>query len=122
MFTPGVYDLSGVCLIRGNLMTTVSRKPDPRPIDDVGTLWTMRRGDRHARCALIAWPADWELRVLIDGETLLTQRSARGAETFRLAEQWRRRMVQNGWVQVVPRSARWPRESLRARLASDTVR
>jgi hypothetical protein len=70
--------------------------------NDVGTLWTMRRLDYHARCALIAWPSDWELRIVVEGETLLSERCPRGAEAFRLAEQWRGRMVQQGWRQVTP--------------------
>lgn len=74
--------------------------------NDVGTLWTMRRLDYHARCALIAWPTDWELRIIVEGATLLSERCSRGAEAFRLAEQWRGRMVQQGWLHVTPERVR----------------
>ena len=40
---------------------------------DVGTLWTMERQHHKARCALMQWPAGWELRVVAGGETLLTE-------------------------------------------------
>ena len=66
----------------------------------------MRRLDYHARCALIAWPSDWELRIVVEGETLLSERCPRGAEAFRLAEQWRGRMLQQGWRQVTPNQVR----------------
>ena len=72
--------------------------------DDVGTLWTMRRLGCVARCALMAWPADWELRVLVDGDILLAERRPRGAEAFALADEWRTRMLDQGWLQIVPTS------------------
>jgi len=71
--------------------------------NDVGTLWTLRRLGRQARCALMAWPGDWELRVLVDGEILLSERCPRGDEAFALAELWKRRMLEQGWRQVLPR-------------------
>ncbi len=40
---------------------------------DVGTLWTMRRRDRRARCALLSGPRGLELRVLVDGRPLLSE-------------------------------------------------
>jgi hypothetical protein len=72
--------------------------------DDVGTLWTMRRLGCVARCALMAWPAEWELRVLVDGEILLAEHRPRGTEAFALADEWRRRMLEQGWLQIVPAS------------------
>jgi hypothetical protein len=73
--------------------------------NDVGTLWTMRRRQHNARCALIAWPGGWEVRVLIDREILLAERCARADEAFALAERWKDRMLEHGWQQIVPRSA-----------------
>jgi len=84
-----------------------SRKPTVIDSDpyDAGTLWTMRHSDQRARCALLAWPAEWELRVIVDGRTLLSQRCPRGREAFELAETWRQRMVEQHWTQIVPTSA-----------------
>jgi len=62
----------------------------------------MRRLDYQARCALIAWAADWELRLVVNGVTLLSGRGPRGAEAFRLADEWRSRMIRQGWRQVTP--------------------
>lgn len=70
--------------------------------DDVGTLWTMRQRGSRARCALMAWSDEWELRVLIDGETLLSERCATAADAFALAKTWKQRMLEHGWLQVVP--------------------
>ena len=61
----------------------------------------MRRLDYQARCALMAWPSDWEIRIVVDGTILLSERCPRGAEAFLLAEQWRS-MVQQGWRQITP--------------------
>src|SRR5258708_1002616 len=52
--------------------------------------------------ALMARPSDWELRVIVDGDTLLAERCERGSEAFALADEWRRRMLDDGWRQVVP--------------------
>jgi hypothetical protein len=73
---------------------------------DVGTLWMMRRSGHLVRCALLAWPVEWELRVVVDGEILLAERCPRGAEAFRLSERWRDRMLEQGWQQVVPGAPR----------------
>lgn len=72
--------------------------------DDVGTLWTMQRLGHGARCALMASLGEWELRVLVDGDTLLAERCPRGGEAFALAEVWKRRMIEQGWRQVIPAS------------------
>jgi hypothetical protein len=72
--------------------------------DDVGTLWTMRRTRRAARCALIALTNGWELRVLVDGETMMSRRCARPDEAFALASRWKQRMLDEGWTQVVPQA------------------
>jgi hypothetical protein len=74
--------------------------------DDVGTLWTMRRPGRQARCALFARPGSWELRILIDGDVLLAERCPRGNDAFALAARWKDRMLAQGWEQVVPNSTR----------------
>jgi len=70
--------------------------------EDVGTLWTMLRGEHSARCALIARRSEWEVRVLIGRDPLLEERCARADEAFAVGERWRLRMLQDGWRQVVP--------------------
>ena len=69
---------------------------------DVGTLWTMRRSERSARCALMTSASDWELRVLVEGDVLLTERCNTAADAFEVAERWRHRMLVRGWQQVKP--------------------
>jgi hypothetical protein len=78
--------------------------------DDVGTLWTMRRGAHTARCALMARPMRWELRVLVDQETLLSAPCVLPGEAFVLAERWKDRLLEQGWLQIVPRPNRVPTE------------
>lgn len=69
---------------------------------DVGTLWTMRRSDHYARCSVMERLGTWELRVVVDGRMLLSERCPRGAAAFALAETWKRRMFDDGWRQVLP--------------------
>jgi hypothetical protein len=77
-----------------------SRQQGP---DDVGTLWSLRRGGCSARCALLTAPGRWEVRVLVDGTMLLAERCVRVDEAFALAERWKRQLLDQGWTQVVPR-------------------
>ena len=72
--------------------------------NDVGTLWSMYRSDHSARCALMERLGNWELRIIIDGEMLLSERCPRGNSAFALAEQWKRRMLDDGWHLIVPGS------------------
>ena len=83
-------------------MRTVSMGSSENAPHDVGTLWTMRRSERCARCALMTWASDWELRVLVEGDVLLTERCRTAADAFEVAERWRLRMLGRGWNQVKP--------------------
>ena len=76
--------------------------------NDVGTLWTMKRQELRARCALLAWPDTWELRVIVDGGTILAQRCQDSEEAFSLAERWRLRLTDQGWQQIIPPPPRSP--------------
>lgn len=83
---------------------TASNRPQQETPDDVGTLWTVWRFGRQARCALMSWPEDWELRIVVDSDILLAQRCARGRKAFSLAGEWRNRMLAQGWDPTVPGS------------------
>ena len=85
-------------------MSVTARTRQDAP-NDVGTLWTMQRSGHAARCALMTWLGDWELRVVVDGDTLLSERCPRGPEAFAIAELWKRRMIEKGWRQVLPSPA-----------------
>jgi hypothetical protein len=80
-----------------------SRKRRQEAPEDVGTLWTMERFAGSARCALIVWPDSWELRVIVDGTTLLSEHCARSEGAFSLAERWKERMLRDGWQQILPK-------------------
>lgn len=69
---------------------------------DVGTMWLMTRYGCTARCALVSGSEEWELRVLIDGELLLSSRSTATKDLFATAEEWRARMIDRGWTKVTP--------------------
>ena len=70
--------------------------------EDIGTLWTMRRYERVARCALLSWTGRFEIRVLVEGRILLTERCDRAVDAFMLAEGWKRKMSDKGWQQIRP--------------------
>jgi hypothetical protein len=98
-------------VIRNTRQGTAAARMADDPTHEVGTLWTLERDDCTARCALRASPLarTWEVRVLVDGDTLLTERCGQ-QEVFTLAERWRSRMAERGWrkpiVSIRPRPDR----------------
>ena len=85
---------------------SLARRTSRETANDVGTLWTMRRSDHYARCSLIERVGTWELRVVVDGKILISERCPRGSAAFALAETWKRRMCDDGWCPVLPGQAR----------------
>lgn len=71
-------------------------------LNDIGTLWMMRRLDHVARCALMEELGDWEVRLIVDGKDLLSKHCPRGEEAFVQAAQWKRRMLDDGWRLIRP--------------------
>jgi hypothetical protein len=67
---------------------------------DVGTMWTMTRDGAVARCALLSLPSEWELRVLVDGTPLCSERCMLPKDVFSLAEVWQGRLAGRGWTLV----------------------
>jgi len=67
---------------------------------DIGTLWTLKRGESSARCVLLAMPIGLEVRVLMDGSILRTERCERHDQAFALAARWCDRMMDRGWVHL----------------------
>jgi hypothetical protein len=66
---------------------------------DVGTLWTLERYTHVARCALVWVPHAWELCVLIDDQSLLSERCRNEAEVLAVATAWGTRLRGCGWSQ-----------------------
>jgi hypothetical protein len=75
---------------------------------DTGTLWLMRRHHRVARCALLALHGEWEVRVLVDGQPVLTNRCEQTTDVFALADEWKGRMANRGWALVTPTALHEP--------------
>ena len=69
---------------------------------DVGTLWTLRRDEYTARCCLLSWSPDWELRVVMENDVLVAKRCRTTAEAFELAEHWRCGLMEHGWEPIGP--------------------
>jgi hypothetical protein len=64
----------------------------------IGTLWTLTRGESIARCVLVKIGDGLELRVLMDDARLRSERCRTHQESFELAERWRERMSERGWL------------------------
>ena len=87
---------------------TATRRPTRRADDtpyDAGTLWTLRRHDRVARCTLIAHRKEWEVCVIVDGQPILSKRCALTTDVFASAEEWKGRLTAKGWTGLRPGSA-----------------
>jgi hypothetical protein len=67
---------------------------------ELGTLWTVRRGPHTAQCTLLWLPYNWELRVVLNGVTLLSERCRTQDEVVSIARTWRGRMASRGWSPV----------------------
>ena len=67
---------------------------------DIGTLWSLTRGESSARCVLLALPVGLELRVVMDGSVLRSEHCERHDQAFELAERWRDRMLDRGWSRL----------------------
>jgi hypothetical protein len=76
-----------------------ARQISETTIDAVGTLWTLERDGRMAVCVVLSARRAAEVRVLIDGDTLLSQRCERHA-VFGVAEGWKRRLMDRGWIRA----------------------
>ncbi len=49
---------------------------------DIGTLWSLTRGESSARCVLLALPVGLELRVVMDGSILRSEHCDRHDQAF----------------------------------------
>jgi hypothetical protein len=67
-----------------------------------GTCWTVTRAGAVARCTLFASEDEWELRVFVNDEPLLWKRCRCAAEVSAVADDWRARLVDDGWTMTRP--------------------
>ena len=63
-------------------------------------LWRFLNGPREAFCLLHPHPIGFELRYMLDGVQLIGVVSTDVAELRQRAEQWRGRLVLEGWAEV----------------------
>ena len=66
-------------------------------------LWRFLNGPREAFCLLHPHPIGFELRYMLDGVQLIGVVSTDVAELRQRAEQWRGRLVVEGWAEVEAR-------------------
>ena len=70
---------------------------------DAPVLWRFLNGPREAFCLLHPHPIGFELRYMLDGVQLIGVVSTDVAELRQRAEQWRGRLILEGWAEVEPR-------------------
>jgi hypothetical protein len=80
--------------------TRSSAQSSSGALRDIGTLWTLIRGESSARCVLLAHAVGLELRVVMDGSVLRTEQCERHDQAFELAERCRDRMLDRGWSRL----------------------
>ena len=69
----------------------------------IPVLWRFLNGPREAFCLLHPHPIGYELRYMLDGVQLIGVVSTDVAELRQRAEQWRSRLVLEGWAEVEAR-------------------
>ena len=67
-------------------------------------LWRFLNGTREAYCLLHPHPIGYELRYMLDGVQLIGVVSTDVAELRQRAEQWRNRLVTDGWAEAEART------------------
>jgi hypothetical protein len=78
-------------------------------------LWRFLNGNREAYCLLHPHPIGYELRYMLDGVQLIGVVSTDVAELRQRAEQWRSRLVLDGWAEAEPRMQPFVRVSTSGR-------
>ena len=63
---------------------------------ELGDAWTLRNGDKQARCVLVSHPFGWELRLMV-GELLRSQVCRSQDEILTTQESWKTSMVDRDW-------------------------
>jgi hypothetical protein len=66
-------------------------------------LWRFLNGAREAYCLLQPHPIGYELRYMLDGVQLIGVVSTDVGELRQRAEQWRSRLMVEGWAEVEAR-------------------
>ena len=83
--------------------TPLTTRGDSTNADGAGqtpVLWRFLNGPREAFCLLHPHPIGFELRYMLDGVQLIGVVSTDVAELRQRAEQWRGRLVLEGWAEV----------------------
>jgi hypothetical protein len=62
---------------------------------ELGDAWTLRKGDKVARCTLVTYPLGWELR-LMTSDLLRSQVCRSSEEILDTHEAWKMAMVATG--------------------------
>ena len=77
-------------------MTTTRQREywDGHPIE-LGDAWTLRNGDKVARCILVSHPLGWELR-LMTSDLLRSQVCRSSDEVLDTQELWQAAMIEHG--------------------------
>jgi hypothetical protein len=64
----------------------------------LGDAWTLHKGGKVARCALLSHLFGWELRLTVGDEFLRSQVCRSSEDVLNTHEAWRAAMLEKGWV------------------------
>jgi hypothetical protein len=65
---------------------------------DLGDAWTLRKGDKVARCVLWSHLFGWKLKLTIADEFIRTQVCRSSEEILNTHEAWKAAMLEKGWT------------------------
>lgn len=80
------------------LLRTEHWQDDHGHAKDLGTVWTLRKGNHVARCVLQGHPIGTEARVLIDSELHRTEAFRDTKSMIDATFEWRVAFESRGWV------------------------
>lgn len=78
-------------------MTTPHREHWAGNPVELGDAWTLRKGDKVARCILASHELGWELR-LMTSDLLRSQVCRSSEEVLTTDERWKAAMLAKGWA------------------------
>jgi hypothetical protein len=64
---------------------------------ELGDAWTLKSGDKTARCSLVSHPLGWELRLLTS-DLLRSQACRSSDEVLHTQELWQAALLAKGWA------------------------
>ena len=66
--------------------------------EELAELWTVRQGEKRARCCIVSHPLGWELRLEATAELVRSQVHRDQFALLNDSDRWKTAMMEKGWL------------------------